>query len=217
MKKGVCALMTLACLPAWSLDWNLPIFTVRYEVAGGGCEDPDDDTLEPSSLRNTVTLRVKEEADPATFGLGFTVSAKDYYQQSGDYSYFKMEHDASVRLDEAWKVGYALGAKWMQYPQLDSHGLSKDALSLNAGGTAALRLARGTSLEAGLGGRFWLTENPADAMQAYSASAGLSTRFGDWLFAARYRGEFRFPLGASAVSGFDTYHTGSLSLQWDPN
>ncbi|MGA2381224.1 MAG: hypothetical protein ABSG85_18155 [Spirochaetia bacterium] len=212
MKKGMCALMALACLPAWSLDWNLPVFTMRYEVAGGGIEDPDDETLEPSSLRHTMTLRVKEEADPATFGLGFTVSAKDYYQQSGDYSYLKVEHDASVRISAPWKLGYVLGAKWMTYPELDSQGLSKDALSLHAGGTAAVRLAHGTSLEAGVAGRFSLTENPADAMQAYTASAGLSARFGDWVFASRYRGEFRFPL-----AGLDTYHTASVSLQWDPN
>ena len=212
MKKGVFALMALACLPAWSLDWKLPIFTVRYEVAGGGSEDPDDETFEASSLRNTVTFRVKEEADPATFGLGLTMSAKDYYQQSGDYSYLRVEHDASTRVGEAWKVGYLLGAKWMEYPQLDSFGLSRDALSLNAGGTAAVRLAPGTTFEAGVAGRFSMTEDPADALQAYIGSAGFSTRFGDWLLTARYRGEFRFP-----VSGLDTYHTGSLSLQWDPN
>ena len=212
MKKGLCALLALTCFPGWSLDWNLPIFTMRYEVAGGGTEDPDDDSIEPSSLRHTVTFRVKEEADPATFGLGFTMSAKDYYQQSGDYSYFKVEHDASVRVSDPWKLGYMLGAKWMTYPEPDSHGLSKNALSLNAGGTSVLRLDRGTSLEVGVGGRFSLTENPADAAKAYTAAAGLSTRLGDWLFAARYRGEFRFPR-----AGLDTYHTGSVSMQWDPN
>jgi hypothetical protein len=212
MKKGACALMALVCLPAWSLDWNLPIFTVRYEVAGGTFEDLDDDTVQPSSLRNTVSFRVKEEADPATFGLGCTMSAKDYYQQSGDYSYLKVEHDATVRVSDPWKLGYALSAKWMRYPELDSKGLSKNGLSLSAGGTAAVRIARGTSLEAGVGGRFALTENPADAVQTYTGTAGLSTRLGDWLLAARYRGEFRFP-----VAGFDTYHTGSVSLQWDPN
>jgi hypothetical protein len=212
MTKGVCALMALSCLPAGALDWNLPVFTVRYEVAGGGLEGPDDGTFEASSLRNTVTLHVKEEADPATFGLGFTVSAKDYYQQSGDYSYLKVEHDASVRLSEPLKLGYVLGAKWLTYPQPDAEGLSKDALTLHAGGTAAVRLAQGTSLEAGLAARYSLTENPADAAQAYAASAGVIARLGDWRFTARYRGEFRFP-----VAGLDTYHTGSLSLQWDPN
>jgi hypothetical protein len=209
--------MALACLPAWSLDWNLPVFTMRYEVAGGGVEDPDDDTIEPSSLRHTVSLRMKEEADPAAFGLGFTMSAKDYYQQTGDYSYFKVEHDGSVHVGDSWRLGYAMGLKQMQYPETDSHGLSKDVLSLNAGATAALRLSRETSLDAAAGARFSLAENEADAAQAWTASAGFSTRLGDWLFAGRYHGQFRLPLGAAADPGLDTYHTASISLQWDPN
>jgi opacity protein-like surface antigen len=222
MKKSVCtllgnALLALVCLPAWSLDWKLPVVTMRYEAAGGGSEDAEDDSFEPSSLRNTVTLRVKEEADPAAFGLGLTMSAKDYYQQSGDYSYLKVEHDASVRLGKPWKLGYVLGAKWMEYPQLGSNGLPKDALTLSAATSAVVRLGRGTSLETGVAGRFALTEDPADALQAYMASAGFSTRLGDWLLAARYRGELRIPLGGASDRGLDMYHTGSVSLQWDPN
>ena len=197
MKKGVCALLALACLPAWSLDWKLPVITVRYEAAGGASEDPDDDTFEASSLRNTVSLRVKEEADPAAFGFGLIMSAKDYYQQSGDYSYVKVEHDGSVRLGKPWKLGYSLGAKWTEYPELDSFGLPKDALGLSAATSAVLRLDRGTSLEAGLAGRFSLTEDPADALQAYAASASISARLGDWLLAVRYRGELRLPLGGA--------------------
>ena len=133
-------------MPAWSLDWKLPVVTVRYEAAGGSSEDPDEDTFEPSSLRNTVSFRLKEEADPATFGLGLVMSAKDYYQQSGDYSYLKLEQDGSVRLGKPWKLGYALAAKWMDYPQLDSFGLPKDVLGLSAAVDAVLRLDRGTSL-----------------------------------------------------------------------
>ena len=217
MKKGVCALLALACLPAWSLDWKLPIVTMRYEVAGGSSEDPDDDDFEPSSLRNTVSLRVKEEADPATFGFGLVVSAKDYYQQSGDYSYVKVEHDGAVRFGKPWKLGYSLGAKWMEFPELDSFGRPKDALGLSAGTNAVLRLDRGMSLEAGVVGRLSLTEDPADALQAYGATAGVSARLGDWLLTARYRGEVRLPLGGASTAGLDMYNTGSVSLQWDPN
>jgi hypothetical protein len=217
MKKSMCALLLVSCLPAWSLDWNLPIFTVRYEVAGGSSEDPEDDSFDPSSLRNTVSFRMKEEADPATLGLGLTVSGKDYYQQSGDYSYVKVEHDASFRVSDPLKLGYTLGVKKTACPELDSHGLSNDSLSLNAGATAAVRVASGTTLEGGMGGRFALTDNPADGLQAWTASVGLSTRIGDWLVAARYRGQMRLPLGAASSSSLDLYHTASVSLQWDPN
>jgi len=223
MKKVLIALPVVGVLlasfavPAWSLDWSLPIFTVRYEVAGGATEDPDDDTLEASSLRNTVSFRLKEESDPATLALGLILSGKDYYQESGDYSYVKVEHDAAFRPADPWKLGYALGAKWMTYPEPDSAGMSKDALWISAGATAAVKLAPGTGLEAGLTGRFALTDDPADARQAYTASAGLSARIGDWLVGARYRGEVRLPLGGAAISAPDLYHTASVSMQWDPN
>lgn len=217
MKKGMFALLMVVCLPAWSLDWELPIFTLRYEIMGGESEDPDDDTLQPSSRRDMVTFHVKEAADPAVFGLTLTFSAKDYFQQSGDYSYLKAEHDASVRLGDMWKLGYLIGAKWMEYAQLDSKGLSKNALSLNAGGTATFTLVRGTSLEAGFAGRYALAENPADAAQTYVATTGLSSRLGEWLLAARYRGEFRSPFGAASSMSANAYNTGSVSLQWDPN
>ncbi len=217
MKKGAAALLLLSCLPAWSLDWNLPVFTVRYEVAGGAVEDPDDDSLEASSLRNTVSFRLKEESDLAALGLGLVLSGKDYYRQSGDYSYLKVEHDAVFRLSDPWKLGYALAAKWMRYPEPDSLGMSKDALWLSAGATTAVRLAPGTGLEAGVTGRFALTDDPADARQGYAASAALSTRVGEWLLGARYRGEVRLALGSASLASPDLYHTASLSLRWDPN
>ena len=214
---AVSAILTVSALPAGSLDWNLPVFTVRYEVAGGAAEDPDNDSLEASSLRSTVSFRMKEESDPATLGLGLVLSGKDYYLQSGDYSYVKVEHDAVFRLSDPWKLGYALGAKWMAYPEPDSQGMSKDALWLSAGATTAVKLTPATGLEAGVTGRFALTDDPADARQGYTASAGLSTRIGDWLLGARYRGEIRLPLGSASLSSPDLYHTASLSLRWDPN
>ena len=84
---------------------------------------------------------MKKEADPATFGLGLVMSAKDYYQQFGDYSYLKLEQDGSVRVGKPWKIGYTLAAKWMDYPQVDSFGLPKDLLGLSAFGTWLHRLA----------------------------------------------------------------------------
>jgi hypothetical protein len=217
MKKGICLLMAFACLPAWSLDWKLPVFTMRYEVAGGQSEDPDEETLLPASLRNTVSLRIKEDADPASFGLTLRGSGKQYFLQSGDYSYLEAEHDASFKLGPAWKLGYTLGLKDMAYPQLDAHGLSKDTLSLKAGGTVDLALMKGTSLDAGLAGRWLAAENPADTLQSYVVTAGFSSRLGEWLLGARYRGEFRLPLGAPSGVGIAVYNTGSVSLQWDPN
>jgi len=211
------ALVAVSALPASALDWNLPVVTVRYEVAGGATEDAEDDTLDYSSLRNTVSLHIKEESDPATLSLGLTLSGKDYYLQTGDYSYVKLEHETVFRLGDPWKLGYALGAKWMTYPGTDALGMPKDVLWLTAGVTGSVKLAPGTGLEAGISSRFGLAEDAADARQIYAASAGLSTRVGDLLLAARYRGEARLPLGSSSQYAADLYNVASVSVQWDPN
>ena len=217
MKKGMALLLACICLPAWSLDWKLPVFTLKYEVAGGASEDPDDETLLPTAVRNTASLRIREEADPAVFGLTLRTSAKDFLQQSGDYAYLEAEHDGAFRVPDIGKFGYTFGMKETGYAPAGSDVISNDSLALKAGGTALLWLAKGTSLEAGLAGRFVLAEDPADALQAYAVRAGFASRLGDWLLGLRYRGEFRFPLGLAATTGDHVYNTGSVSVQWDPN
>jgi hypothetical protein len=217
MKKSLFLLLLLSCLPAWSLDWKLPVFTLRYEAAEGASEDPDDETLQPSSLRNTVSLRVKEDVESASFGLTLRGSMKDYYQQAGDYSYLALEQDGTFRLGEEWKLGYLLGLKGKSFPELDSQGLPKDTLSLKAGTSAAFSVVKGTTLEAGTSGRWELADNTQDSLQAYVVTAGFTSRIGEWLLGAHYRGEFRLPLGPSSGVGTSSCNTGSVSVQWDPN
>jgi hypothetical protein len=210
-------LFALFCTPAWSLDWEIPVFTMRYETAGGESEDPDDQTLLPSSLRNTVSLRMKEDAGDAAFGLTLRTSAKDYYLQAGDYSFLEAAHDGDFALGERWRLGYDLGIKSMSYPELDSNGLPKGVVSLKAGGSATFILMKGTSIEAGLGSRFDLAENPEDSLQAWVVTAALSSRLGGWVLGARFRGEYRLALGAASFIATRSYNGGTFSLQWDPN
>jgi hypothetical protein len=220
MKKSAAALACIACiacLPAWSLDWKPPVVTVRFETDQGQTEDSDDGTLQPSSARNTVSLRLKESADPAALGLTLTGALKDYLSDNGDWRWLKIEHDASLRLDDSVKIGYAVGSRWMDYADLDSDGLSKDLAVLTAGADITVTPVKGTSLEAGLDGRFAIATNPMDSKQTCVATLGVSSRLGEWLLGARYRGEFRFPLGTESGVGVTTNNTASVSIQWDPN
>ena len=191
--------------------------SVKYEAAGGQYEDPDEETLEPGSIRNTVTLRAREEADPAAFTLMLRTSLKDYFQERGDYSYLEAEHEGAFRLDDTWKLGYLLGVKSLGYAEPDAAGRSDDSLSFKAGGTAVITPVRGTSLEAGVFGRFTCAATPADAFQGYVLTAGLASRMGEWLLGIHYRGELRLPMGSSSSVTTRTWNTGSISLQWDPN
>ena len=217
LKKNVALLWILvACGPAWCLDWQLPIFSVRYEAAGGETEDPDEEELLPASLRQTIAVQMREQAAPAVFDLSVTYSLKDYYLQNGDYSYVVLAQGGAVRLGSV-KLAYDLGAKSVEYPLPDSDGLSKDLVSLRAGTAATFFLVKGTSLETALASRFDLAENQAKSAQAYVGTLALTSRLGDWEVAGRLRGELRLPLGDASLKDRSTYAVGSLTASWNPN
>jgi hypothetical protein len=219
MEKGflLAFAFALSCAAATGLDWKLPVFTAKYEVAGGASEDEEDGSLIADSVRNTVSLRMKEDAPPASFGLSLRYSMKDYTKENSDYSYVQADQDTTLRLGRMLKLGAAVGGKYEAFGQLDSDGLSKDFLALKGGLDATLSPLRGTSLEAGLGTRFDLAEEPGKSKQAWTATGGFSSRLGEWLLSARYRGEFRLPLGAATGVYAAAYNLGSFSVQWDPN
>lgn len=219
MEKGVLFALAFAfsCAAATGLDWKLPVFTARYEVEGGASEDDEDGSLVPDSTRNTISLRIKEEASPASMGLTLRYSAKDYAAENSDYSYIQIDQDAAMRLSSLLKLGAAVGGKYATFGQLDGDLLSKDYLLLKGGMDATLSLAKGTSLDAGLDARFSLADAPSKSKQTYTVSTGFSSRLGEWTASARYRGEFRFGLGAANPTGLDANNQGSFSLQWDPN
>ncbi len=210
-------LIAFPCLPATALDWELPVWTMRYELAQGSREDPDEELMFPSSIRNTVSLRMKEVADPAVFNLTMRYSLKDYYLNAGDYSYLEIEHEQSWRLADSLKLGFTLGGKNVDFPEPGETGLQKSYLSLKGGSNVIVELLKGTNLEGGLSTRYDLARDPAREFQAYVASMALSTRLDDWHVSARYRGEFRLPLGEASAIARSAYNTCSLSLQWDPN
>ncbi len=219
MKKTAILLLCAACLPASSLDWKLPVFSMRYEITEGTIEnpDPDEDILIPSSLRNAVSLHVSESADPLDFGLRIRYSAKDYLLRAGDYSYLSLEPDAKMKIADIFTIGLKTGAKWASSPGLDSTGLSRDYTALKGGIDVGLKPVKGTALDIGFDVEYDLYEAAVKARQLYAASAGVSSRLGEMLLSARYRGVFRLPLGGESAVDTTTLNVGSLSLQWDPN
>ncbi len=192
---------------------------MKYEVSRATIEDPDpdEDVLIPSSLRNTVSLRVKESADPLSLALTVKYSAKDYLTQSGDYEYFSVDQDTGIALTDWLDLGFMFGVKKTDSPELDTSGLSKDNYALKGGIETAIRFLTGTSLELAFQGEYDSYEAWEKSRQIWSVGAGFTTRLGEWQFSTRYRGEFRFPLASSSVVDQSTLNTGSLSFQWDPN
>jgi hypothetical protein len=217
MKKGVFLALLCAALPGFSLDWELPVVTVKYEMASGQSEEGDEEELAPSSRKDVLTLSLKEAADPALFGLGVVLTCKDFLLESGDWDSLRLTQDGSVRLGGVWRIGYTAGMKWTDYADPDSEGVSKDGLSLSCGLDFTLTPVKGTSLETGFTGRFALPDDPLDSAQAYTASLGLSTRMGQWLLSLRYKGQMSIPLGSESAKEQSAADSASISLQWDPN
>ena len=217
MKNSLILLFACLCLPAGALDWELPVLTLKYELAHGIREDVEEELLLPSSLRNTVSMRLREAADPAVFDLTLRYSLKDYYMATGDYGYLEVEHEQAWRVNDALKVGFLLGAKKVDFPELDVEGWPKDYVSFKIGPTAAFALAEGTKIDGGLSIRYDLAENSARSFQSYVVSTGISSHLAGWQIGARYRGEFRLPFDQSSAVAQFAYNTCSLTLQWDPN
>jgi hypothetical protein len=221
MKKAFLPFVALAVAPpaVSALDWELPVFTVKYEMTDGAIENPvpDEDVFIPSSLRNFLEFHVRENADPLDLGLTVRYSVKDYLLQSGDYSYVTVSQSANLEATKFLDLGLTAGLKWSGSPQLDSSGQPKNYLALNGGITADIELFKGTGIDASLKAEYDMHEDQADSRQIYTAGLGVSSRLGQFLLGARYRGTFRLPLGDLSGVDMSMLHVASLSLQWNPN
>lgn len=77
---------------------KLPVFFLRYDGGVGSeeiePEESEEEEVEPSSQRHKITLRIKEQwSDSLTTNLYTAVSRKEYFLQSGSYTYFYINPD----------------------------------------------------------------------------------------------------------------------------
>ncbi len=216
MKKGLLGVWLAVAAAGGALDWELPVVTLKGEVAEGAVEsDAEAGVLEPSSTRVSVTLTVRESADPLDLAWVVRWSGKEWPSQSGDYAYLEAVQEARLDATDGLRLTAGAGVKRMRHPEAGDPPTDWTALQATLG--ADLEVVRGVSLELGLDGRWEVHDDATESRQRWTGSAALATRLGGWQLEARWRSEFRQPLGGATGVEASALHTGSVSLRWDPN
>lgn len=216
----VFVLLTILCQ---AQEIKLPVFFLRYDGGVGSeelePEEGEEEEVEPSSQRHKVTLRIKEQwNDSLATNLYTAVSRKDYFLQSGSYTYFYINPDFVWDITDRVRWSSGFRSKWTWYDELDSYGESKNLTSLLAKTELTLKVLDQLKLTPSFRGVFDLYRNQEKIQQTYTAGLKVESRINPEVrLSGRYRGILRFPLGAESTVGVRLNNEFGINLSWDPN
>ncbi len=216
----VFVLLTILCQ---AQEIKLPVFFLRYDGGVGSeelePEEGEEEEVEPSSQRHKVTLRIKEQwNDSLATNLYTAVSRKDYFLQSGSYTYFYINPDFVWDITDRVRWSSSFRSKWTWYDELDSYGESKNLTSLLAKTELTLKVLDQLKLTPSFRGVFDLYRNQEKIQQTYTAGLKVESRINPEVrLSGRYRGILRFPLGAESTVGVRLNNEFGINLSWDPN
>ncbi len=202
---------------------KLPVFFLRYDGGVGSeeiePEESEEEEVEPSSQRHKITLRIKEQwSDSLTTNLYTAVSRKEYFLQSGSYTYFYINPDFVWDITDRVRWSSAFRSKWTWYDELDSYGESKDLTSLLAKTELTLKVLDQLKLTPSFRGVFDLYRNEEKIQQTYTAGLHVESRINPEVrLSGRYRGILRVPCGAESTVGVRFNNEFGINLSWDPN
>jgi hypothetical protein len=215
---GFVPLLLLLPLLSPAQEPKLPVLFLRYDGGVGieeiEPEEIEEEQVETSSQRHRVSLRIKEQwSDDFTTNLYATVSRKEYFLQSGSYSYFYLAPEFAWDVTDRIQWSTGLRSKWTWYDQKP-----EDLTSLLAKTELAISVLDGLKLTPFVQGIFDLYQDRTRAQQTYIAGLGLESRLSaGWKLNGRYRGIARTALGTgSAVLGQYNHEFG-VNFSWDPN
>ena len=222
MRKAVISVALLFLVVGFltAQEIKLPVFYLKYS-GGLGVEELEEESeeLDPSSLRNSVSLRIKEEFSPfLTTNLTFYYSTKDFYHESGDYEYFYLKPEVSYDLTDRVTLGSEFRSKWVFYDDLDSGGDPKDYLALTGGVSTIYKPKTGTRITATLKSNYDVYENADKSEQSYAGGLRVQSRLDNGAtLGGNYRGTVYTALGQGSEEDDHLTHEFGVSLTWDPN
>jgi hypothetical protein len=211
------AVLLLLPLLAFAQGVRLPVFFLRYEGGLGSeeiePEEAEDEQLEASSQRHKVVLRIKEQwSESLLTNLYTAVSRKEYFYQSGSYTYFYLNPELAWDITDSLQWSTGLRSKWLVFDDL------QDLTSLLARTELAFKARGGLRVVPFIEGIFDLYEDRQKAQATYVGGLGLESRLvGAWRFSARYRGIARVPMGAESTVAERFNQEFAVNLSWDPN
>jgi hypothetical protein len=216
----VFVLLTVLCS---AQEIKLPVFFLRYDGGVGSeemeMEEGEGEEVEPYSQRHKITLRIKEQwGDSLTTNLYTAVSRKEYFQESGSYTYFYVNPDFVWDITDRVRWNSGFRSKWTWYDELDSYGQSKDLNSLLAKTELTLKVLDQLKLTPSFQGVFDLYRNKGKIQQIYTAGLKVESRINPEVrLSGRYRGIVRVPLGAESTISDRFNNEFGINLSWDPN
>ncbi len=213
------ALILLMALPCglFGQEAKLPVFFLKYDGALGS-EETEEESIEQSSNRHTVSLRIKEQFSKAfTANLLSAYSRKQYLLQTGSYWYFYAHPYFAFNLsdDVRWDAGFR--SKWVLYDERDSKGLLKDYTSLLISTKLKFKIGEHVRLTPSAKAIYDLHENGEKSKQTYAIAFALDARIETVMLGGRYRVIPRFPLTAQSEVPFRFNNEFGASVTWDPN
>ena len=187
-------------------ETTLPVFYLKYDGALGS-EETEEEQIEQSSNRHTVSFRIKKEFSKRfTANLLSAYSRKEYLLQAGSYwylyvnPYMKLDISDRVRWDNAFR------SKWILYDEKDSKGNIKDYAGLLFNTKFTFKPIDQVKLIPSVKGVYDLHQNQDKSKQTYTFGFAIDTKIETVNLGGKYRAIPRFPLGAESTIPFRFNH-----------
>ncbi len=209
-------LFSFACTGFLSaLDY--PEITTKYEIQQGSDEDEIEDYLLPSSMRNSISVRLKEHFSNKLWNaVLLKYSIKDYYNKTGDYSYFNLNNELSWKISSSFKMGVNFLSRWVYFADPDTNGQPKNYVTIGGKLLGLYKILPGLAFNTWMKANYNLYKDVEKSREEYTVSIGLKSKWNKLSWNTKYRGVLREPLGKLSAQDSSFLNYGSVTATWKP-